>query len=110
MVSTFGYQWQSFEELVAPLEMPFFFVPGNHDVTNPVQREIWAGRFGPSVVEALVAHAGKQRRLRNLLQMSCHGTEGERNDNLAASRGSVVQAAWPVPFISRFADVDDQLS
>jgi hypothetical protein len=26
--------------------MPFFFVPGNHDITNPAMAEKWCGRFG----------------------------------------------------------------
>ena len=41
-------EWQTFEKLVAPLETPFFHVPGNHDITNPIQLEIWKRRFGPT--------------------------------------------------------------
>ena len=41
-------EWQSFEKLIAPLEMPYFRVPGNHDITNPIQFDIWTGRFGPT--------------------------------------------------------------
>lgn len=39
-------QWVEFEGFVEQLEMPFFFVPGNHDLTNPVQVEEWKRRFG----------------------------------------------------------------
>lgn len=39
-------QWKEFEDEVARLEMPFFYVPGNHDITNPIQLEQWNERFG----------------------------------------------------------------
>ena len=40
---------QQFEELdswVAPLQMPFFYVPGNHDIANKEMREVWRERYG----------------------------------------------------------------
>lgn len=39
-------QWQEFGSLVGKLQMPFFYVPGNHDVTNKTQREIWKEKYG----------------------------------------------------------------
>jgi len=39
-------QWVEFEGFVEELEMPFFFVPGNHDLSNEVQVEEWKRRFG----------------------------------------------------------------
>ena len=39
-------QWDEFDSYVKKLEMPFFYVPGNHDVTNKQQVELWAGRYG----------------------------------------------------------------
>ncbi|MBX2872787.1 MAG: metallophosphoesterase [Saprospiraceae bacterium] len=41
-------QWNEFEEMVTELEMPFFYVPGNHDLTNEVMLETWKERFGPT--------------------------------------------------------------
>jgi hypothetical protein len=41
-------QWDEFCGFVAQLQMPFFFVPGNHDLTNPVMENIWKKRFGPT--------------------------------------------------------------
>ena len=29
-------QWDAFEQLIAPLGMRFFFVPGNHDLSNNI--------------------------------------------------------------------------
>ncbi len=39
-------EWDEFEGFISHLEMPFFYVPGNHDLTNEVMGEIWAERFG----------------------------------------------------------------
>lgn len=39
-------QWDEFDSLLAPLEMPFFYLPGNHDISNPVMRELWEQRYG----------------------------------------------------------------
>lgn len=39
-------QWVEFESFVDALQMPFFYVPGNHDITNAVMEEVWLKRFG----------------------------------------------------------------
>lgn len=41
-------EWREFNGFVARLDMPFFYVPGNHDISNPVMEEEWAKRFGRS--------------------------------------------------------------
>ena len=41
-------QWDEFHALVQQLEMPFFYVPGNHDISNPVMAKKWAERHGSS--------------------------------------------------------------
>ena len=41
-------QWDEFDSLVNQLEMPFFYVPGNHDITNKLMDELWAERYGRS--------------------------------------------------------------
>lgn len=38
--------WEEFNAIVSKLEMPFFYVTGNHDVTNPMQVEKWKERYG----------------------------------------------------------------
>lgn len=42
------YEWNEFEGFVEKLEMPFFYVAGNHDYTNPVMAEVWKERYGAS--------------------------------------------------------------
>ena len=41
-------QWEEIGGMVAPLEMPFFYAAGNHDMSNSVMSELWRERFGPS--------------------------------------------------------------
>ena len=41
-------QWDEFDGFVDQLSMPFFYVPGNHDYTNPVMAKMWEERLGPS--------------------------------------------------------------
>ncbi len=40
-------EWDSFDDRTAKLNMPFFHLGGNHDLTNPTMREFWKTRFGP---------------------------------------------------------------
>lgn len=39
-------QWDEFDAFVNKLEMPFFYVPGNHDITNQVMEDVWKDRLG----------------------------------------------------------------
>ena len=41
-------QWMEFDEIVEQLEMPFFYVPGNHDIFNETATEKWIQRYGRS--------------------------------------------------------------
>jgi predicted phosphodiesterase len=41
-------QWDEFDALVEPLEMPFFYVPGNHDISNEAMQTLWRQRYGRS--------------------------------------------------------------
>ena len=39
-------QWKEFDELIDPLRVPLFRVPGNHDVGNDLMRQHWLARHG----------------------------------------------------------------
>ncbi len=39
-------QWKAFNDAIAKLEMPFFYVPGNHDVGNTILQQVWDGMYG----------------------------------------------------------------
>jgi hypothetical protein len=40
-------QWDNFDARASKLDMPFFYLGGNHDLTNPIMRKFWKQRFGP---------------------------------------------------------------
>lgn len=39
-------EWKEFQGYVSKLQMPFFYVPGNHDVANVYQEKVWKEKFG----------------------------------------------------------------
>jgi predicted phosphodiesterase len=39
-------EWQEFDGYVKQLQMPFFYVPGNHDVGNAGSDKLWRKRYG----------------------------------------------------------------
>jgi hypothetical protein len=41
-------EWDEVEAFVDQLDAPFFYAPGNHDMSNAVMSEAWRARFGPS--------------------------------------------------------------
>ena len=41
-------EWEEFDGMIDRLEAPFFYVPGNHDLANPVMLDLWRERFGPT--------------------------------------------------------------
>ncbi len=41
-------QWEEFDGIVNKLQMPFFYVPGNHDISNAAMARKWQQRLGSS--------------------------------------------------------------
>ncbi|WP_432221118.1 metallophosphoesterase [Flavobacterium sp. TMP13] len=39
-------QWDEFDSMVNRLDMPFYYVPGNHDVSNELLTDVWRKRHG----------------------------------------------------------------
>ena len=40
-------EWDSFDARTRELKMPFFYLGGNHDLTNMAMRDFWKNRYGP---------------------------------------------------------------
>lgn len=40
------YEWDEVNQIIDELEMPFFYLPGNHDITNQVMAKEWEKRYG----------------------------------------------------------------
>lgn len=45
-VEVLDAEWKEFNGFIDSLQMPFFYVPGNHDITNRVMEEKWKELFG----------------------------------------------------------------
>lgn len=45
-VEELNRQWEEFDGFIDSLHVPFFYVPGNHDITNKTMEELWQQRFG----------------------------------------------------------------
>lgn len=41
-------EWEFFDQRANKLEKPFFHLGGNHDLTNPVMKQFWNSRYGPT--------------------------------------------------------------
>lgn len=41
-----NWEWNQFNGFIDSLQMPFFYIPGNHDMTNKVMKEKWEELFG----------------------------------------------------------------
>jgi len=39
-------EWAEFEGMIDELKVPFFYLPGNHDISNEPMREKWIEKFG----------------------------------------------------------------
>lgn len=39
-------EWDEFNGFIDSLKVPFFYVPGNHDITNRKMEEVWKNQFG----------------------------------------------------------------
>lgn len=47
-VDQLNQEWDEFTGFIDKLEAPFFYIPGNHDITNKVMEDKWKERFGPT--------------------------------------------------------------
>ncbi|MEN8226704.1 MAG: metallophosphoesterase [Bacteroidota bacterium] len=40
------FEWDEVNQVIDELKMPFFYLPGNHDITNQVMAKEWEKRYG----------------------------------------------------------------
>lgn len=74
-------EWDEFDGIVKKLEMPFFYIAGNHDIGNPVMAEIWGSRYGPEYYHFVY---------KNVLFL-CLCTEDQRPGNISDTQVEYVQ-------------------
>jgi len=39
-------EWDTAQTVISQLDMPFFYIPGNHDYYSDITKKVWAERFG----------------------------------------------------------------
>ena len=76
---TLAAEWDEFDGFVDALDMPFFYLPGNHDISNEVMAEVWAERLGRAWYSFVY---------RDVLFVCLNSEDGE------ASRVGPEQRAW----------------
>ena len=65
---TISKQWAEFDSILSPLDMRFFFVPGNHDIANDRMRQEWRRRHGQTYYHFLY---------KNVLFLAFDSTDGD---------------------------------
>ncbi len=66
-------QWKEFIGFIDSLQMPFFYLPGNHDYINDVMARIWKELFGPSYYHFVY---------RNVLFLCLNSDEAAKGPNM----------------------------
>lgn len=87
-------QWEEFDGFVNQLQMPFFYVPGNHDITNQVMEDLWKERLGPTYYSFVYGE----------VLFLCLNSEDQRQ---GAGRGTIsdTQFEWIKKELAEHADV-----
>lgn len=86
-------EWAEFQGKVQQLQMPFFYVPGNHDITNAGMAENWKRKFGRSYYEF---------RYHDVLFVALNS---EDPPDIEPYRFSPQQQRWFADVLARNADV-----
>ena len=86
-------EWAEFQGKVQALQMPFFYVPGNHDLANPLMAENWNRKFGRTYYEF---------RYHDVLFVALNSEDPPDSEPF---RFSAVQQAWLADVLKRNADV-----
>jgi hypothetical protein len=86
-------EWAEFQQKLEQLEMPFFYVPGNHDLSNVQMLENWGRRFGRTFFEF---------RYHDVLFLALNS---EDPPETAPYRFSPAQQQWVAETLKRNADV-----
>ncbi len=68
-------EWEEFNTMIGKLEMPFFYVPGNHDYINDVMARIWEELYGASYYYFIY---------RDVLFLCLNSEEGMKGSNMGA--------------------------
>src|SRR3990172_3285479 len=89
-------EWSEFESKVDQLQMPFFFCPGNHDISNQPMSDEWKRKFGRTYYEF---------RYRDVLFVVLNSEDGfVKSDDAHPYRFSPEQQAWVAKVLADHRD------
>lgn len=94
-----GKQWDAFDKSISPLTMPFFYVPGNHDIGNVVMEQEWKKRLGSPYYHFIYKNA-----LFLCVNTEDGGKGGIRDEQVAYFKKAVAENAgvrWTFLFMHR---------
>ena len=77
-------EWREFQGFTSKLHMPFFYVPGNHDVTNPFMEDVWKEKFGRRYYHFVY---------RNVLFLILNSDDPPGSTSIAAEQAAYVRKA-----------------
>ena len=96
---TLDAEWDEFDGFVDALDMPFFYLAGNHDISNEVMAEVWAERFGRAYYSFVY---------RDVLFVGLNSEDGEpgnvgpgQRDWLAGVLGEHRDVRWTLVFVHK---------
>lgn len=85
-------EWAEFQGKVQQMQMPFFYVPGNHDISNAAMNQNWVRKFGRSYYEF---------RYRDVLFLALNSEDPPKVEPF---RFSPEQQQWAAEVLARHAD------
>ena len=90
-------QWADIEATIGRLDMRYFHVPGNHDLTNAVERQDWARRFGPAYYHFVYRNA--LFLVLNTEETDTPGISSEQADYVARALAENKDVRWTFVFM-----------
>ena len=100
--------WDEFDSIVGRLEAPFYYVPGNHGLTNDVMAKKWNERFGRSYYH--FTYRNVLFLCLNTEEWQGEGISQEQADYFAEATAQHPQPRWTFVFMHKpmwFLDEDD---
>ncbi len=96
---TLDAEWDEFDGFLDVLDMPFFYLPGNHDISNEVMADVWSERFGRAYYSFVY---------RDVLFVGLNSEDGEpgnvgpgQRDWLAGVLGEHRDVRWTLVFVHK---------
>ncbi len=111
-------EWQEFNSIIEPLSMPFFYLPGNHDIHNDVMRQDWNKRYGSpyysfrykDVLFLCLFTNEEQGETIGQDQLEYFEQTLEEHQDVRWTLVFMHHPLWVYPFMSNFDKIEEMLS